>query len=162
MKHRVLIGLAALFVLGMASQPAAAQRFGSIHSRKDGSGVFDSYHHRFHADFLTLNLSSDGRMTINTWHSTIRGTWQNNGERDELNIDSIKSQGDEFDRASGSGYVSLDRNGDWHHVVLNGRNESDHSVIALDCVPYGHRSGHNYRTRNTQPYRKPTPWWKKR
>lgn len=162
MKRSSLIGAVALLAACAVSQSASAQQFGAIHSRKDGHGVFDSYHHHFQANFLTVNLSSGGNMTINTWHSTIRGTWRNDGDRDELNIDSIKGQGDETDRASGNGYISLDRNGDWTHVVLNGRNDSDRSPIALDFTPFGHRSGHSFRTRNThQSHHKPTPWWKK-
>ena len=129
--------LVCAFAIG--AQSAFCQSYGAVSSRKDGTGTFYSYGNSFRADFLTVDLSPGGRATIKTWHSTIYGHWRNAGNRDELTIDGIRGGSDERDRASGNGYVTLGRGGDWTRVYINAWNQTDHSKIALDFSAYQNR-----------------------
>lgn len=149
MTHNILTKTLFACSLAACVQLAFCQFPQTVNSRRAGRGILHAYGRNFHPNEVTVNLAGGGRATISTNRTTFFGSWRPNGNQAELTIDGIHGTSDETDRATGGGHVTLDRDGDWTHVLISAQNLSDHTHVSLDFTPSSDRRPARRNTRRT-------------
>ena len=129
-----------------------------MHLRRSGQGILYAYGRDFHPNEVSVDLGAGGHFTISTNRTTFLGNWSGGGSRVDLEVTGIHGMHDETDRAQGTGHITFDRDGDWTHVLISGRNLTDRSKVTLDFTPYSDRRL-AHPQRRTRPAVK-RPWYK--